>query len=119
MDAYLLHERVIDSYRKYLTSFINISDERISKTVLSSFEKLCNVFFVFAVSVLKHVLYNCVAVKPTLRAGALQVGALRAGALQDWCRGFDLFPGIFSGNSRQCPGIPVISRDFLCSRAGW
>ncbi len=54
-----------------------------------------------------------------LRAGALQVGALRVGALQDWCRGFQWFPGNsrefpdIHWISRKSPGIPVISRGLM------
>ena len=62
-------------------------------------------------------LQSCVAAKPALRVGALQVGALRVGALQDWCRGFEWFPG----NSRAFPekkntGFPGNSREFVISR---
>ena len=37
MDAFLTHQQVISNYRKYLTSFINISDDRISKEVADIF----------------------------------------------------------------------------------
>ena len=38
MDAFLTHEKVISTYRNYLTSFINIADERISTEVTKAFE---------------------------------------------------------------------------------
>ena len=38
MDANLLHRSVIESYKNYLISFINISDKRINDSVLASFE---------------------------------------------------------------------------------
>lgn len=37
MDAFKTHEQVISKYRNYLTSFINIADERIKKEVADAF----------------------------------------------------------------------------------
>ena len=55
-----------------------------------------------------NVVLSFVAATPTLRVGALQVGALRVGAMQDWCRGFHMFPGnsLNFGKFRGIPGKP-------------
>lgn len=38
MDAFKTHENIVSFYKKYLTSFINIKDERVNQEVLRSFE---------------------------------------------------------------------------------
>jgi superfamily II DNA or RNA helicase len=38
MDAFKTHEHVVSNYRKYLTSFININDDRIKEEVSKSFQ---------------------------------------------------------------------------------
>lgn len=38
MDAFLLHKNVVNNYKNYLTSFINISDDRINHAVLQAFD---------------------------------------------------------------------------------
>ena len=38
MDAFRTHENIISFYKKYLTSFINIKDDRVNQEVLKSFE---------------------------------------------------------------------------------
>ena len=67
---------------------------------------MCNVLCVC------EVVWRLVAAKPTLRVGALQVGALRAGALQVGAVVTNGFPGI-PGNSGAFPEIPGNSREFL------
>jgi hypothetical protein len=39
MDAFKLHTQVIDNYRAYLSSFINIADDRIKTEVNISLNK--------------------------------------------------------------------------------
>ena len=38
MDAFKTHEQVISNYRSYLSSFLNIADERIKNEVKRAFE---------------------------------------------------------------------------------